>query len=344
MILVNRNFGNPVLAEVIGDMFKGSSDDLNVGPVFHTNALSSGSSLVSIYYTGLTQGYDGSGLGSAAAASAAAAADPFINAFNRYQPNSHNFYIVTEHFLKVLDKVYTKIWNESFTENGIYNPNNLVTLYAGFVQENKNEASDENIMVFKKFVDRCITAGILTEEDRLQYEDQIKLTEMIRKDLSTQVNLDTKTITFTAAEPIDVEPDLNAMETSYLNGKKLYLLMTPYLTNETVIKGINEATQEPIKQQFGYYITALYTGVVKNFPFRGLRQPIAFFKPKTDASKFGRSLPLATHLIWSIGTPKDKAAAELAGTTPPDLVFDHLDRISHIDSLTLKIKFDKLQF
>ena len=75
-----------------------------------------------------------------------------------------------------------------------------------------------------------------------------------------------------------------------------------------------------------------------------VKRPIAFFKPKTDASKFGRSLPLATHLIWSIGTPEDKAAAELAGTTPPDLVFDHLDRISHIDSLTLKIKFDKLQF
>ena len=26
MILVNRNFGNPVLAEVIGDMFRGSTD------------------------------------------------------------------------------------------------------------------------------------------------------------------------------------------------------------------------------------------------------------------------------------------------------------------------------
>ena len=26
MILVNRNFGNPVLAQVIGDMFRASSD------------------------------------------------------------------------------------------------------------------------------------------------------------------------------------------------------------------------------------------------------------------------------------------------------------------------------
>ena len=342
MILVNRNFGNPVLSSVIGDMFKGSSDvGQNVSWVHNTNALASGSSLVSSQaYRFGTATYNYSG-GDGGPDDIEANANVII--YNNYQTTCNNFYLVTEHFLKTLDKVYTKIWNESFTETGIYIPANLATLFHGFAINGELNTSNIDFMIFKKFVDRCITAGILVEADRLQYEDQIFLSGMSRTDLSTQTDLDNKLITFTASKPIDIKPDLNAMATQYLNGKKLYLMMTPYLTNESVIKGNNLITQEPFVNRI--FTQNMNVNSIYEFKLdKNVKQPIAFFKPKTDASKFGRSLPLATHFFWSIGTPADKEVALLEGKPVPDLIFDHLDRISHIDSLTLKIKFDKLSF
>ena len=353
MILVNRNFGNPVLGAVIGDMFKAITDDYVIGKGFewvnHTNTLASGSTLVA----GLqSKFYDGQ--------SYIAQSKTY---FESTQTKPLNFFLVTEHFIKTLDKVYTKIWNESFTETGIYNVSNLVTIYNGFVSDYSLEGNSLfsntynntiiNFMLFKKFVDRCITAGILLEEDRLDYKDQISLTDLNKADLSTQIDYDNKVITFTASKPIDIKPDLNAMASEYLAGKKLYLMMTPYLTNESVETGqvadmvnigasdpTEQLKQEPITNYFRAY-NGTSSGADYYVP---VKRPIAFFKPKTDASKFGRSLPLATHLIWSIGTPEDKEIALLEGKPVPDLIFDHLDRISHIDSLTLKIKFDKLQF
>ena len=309
MILVNRNFGNPVLAEVIGDMFKSSSDaGQKVDAIQITGTLAPNSSLVVQLHSSTS----------------------FESGYNT---TSNNFYIVTEQFLKTLDKVYTKIWNESFTEIGIYVPSNFATIFHGFVIGGALTSSSNDAMIFKKFVDRCVNIGILDEADRLQYEDQIFLSGMVRTNMSTQIDLDNKLITLTNSTPIDVKPDLNALNNEYLNGKKLYLLMTPYLTNESVIKNNYAGLQEPFSNYVGSGGTRVY-----------VKRPIAFFKPKTDASKFGRSLPLATHLIWSIGTPEDKELAMLEGKPVPDLIFDHLDRISHIDSLTLKIKFDKLSF
>ena len=347
MILVNRNFGNYALSQAIGDMFKSSSDEgMNIEWVNHTNALVAGSSLVTtlnntaVLYTG------GSTIGS-----------KMVAQFNNYNLTCNNFYLVTEHFLKTLDKVYTKIWNESFTEAGIYVPANLATMYHGFVINGQLTSSNTDFMIFKKFVDRCITAGILDESDRLQYEDQIFLSGMSRANMSTQIDLDNKLITLTNSTPIDVSPDLNGLAGQYLAGKKLFLMVTPYLTNESIAKSltysfVSGSTVSPLVTQepFGNVLFGMNFGsatgwapwtTTLNTP---VKRPIAFFKPKTDASKFGRSLPLATHLLWSIGTPADKEIALIEGTPVPDLVFDHLDRISHIDSLVLKIKFDKLQF
>lgn len=340
MILVNRNFGNYALSQAIGDMFKGSSDvGQNVGWIYNSNALAAGSSLVSTYSTrlGVTAlNYTDSADDTEATAMALL--------FNNYHPNCNNFYLVTEHFLKTLDKVYTKIWNESFTETGIYVPANLATMYHGFVINGELTSSNTDFMIFKKFVDRCITAGILDEADRLQYEDQIFLSGMSRANMSTQIDLDNKLITLTNSTPIDVTPDLNGLAGQYLAGKKLFLMVTPYLTNESVIKGFASVTQEPFQNMA--YTQKMDSNKIVTYPLdkTNIKQPLAFFKPKTDASKFGRSLPLATHLIWSLGTPADKEIALIEGTPVPDLVFDHLDRISHIDSLVLKIKFDKLQF
>ena len=346
MILVNRNFGNYALSQAIGDMFKGSSDEgQKVDEVRNTNALVAGSSLVSSLNNTALLYTQASTIGST-----------IVAPFNDYNLTCNNFYLVTEHFLKTLDKVYTKIWNESFTETGIYVPANLATMYHGFAINGELTPSNTDFMIFKKFVDRCITAGILDEADRLQYEDQIFLSGMSRTNMSTQIDLDNKLITLTNSTPIDIAPDLNGLAGQYLAGKKLFLMVTPYLTNESVAKGLTYSfdgsvvsplvTQEP----FGNALFGMNFGdgtawsprtTTLNTP---VKRPIAFFKPKTDASKFGRSLPLATHLLWSIGTPADKEIALIEGTPIPDLVFDHLDRISHIDSLVLKIKFDKLQF
>ena len=361
MILVNRNFGNYALSQAIGDMFKSSSDDgQKVEWVNHTNALATGSTLVaSLNQTILNLNSNDS------------VAPVKSQALFRSIQNPKNFFIVTDQFLKVLDKIYTKIWNESFTDIGIYNVSNLATIYNSFVNDtsllynsktiigfNNTDSIHEavNFMLFKKFVDRCITAGVLDEADRLQYEDQISLSNLNKADLSTQIDLDNKLITFTAAQPIDIAPDLNGLDGNYLAGKKLYLFMTPYLINETISKStemisntaLNDFfignSQEPFKNYL--YVNIGWSGSGNPAPdyITPVRRPIAFFKPKTDASKFGRSLPLATHLLWSIGTPADKEIALIEGTPIPDLVFDHLDRISHIDSLVLKIKFDKLQF
>ena len=346
MILVNRNFGNYALSQAIGDMFKGSSDvGQNVDEVRNTNALVVGSSLVSTLMNEKTSQDYSSSL--TTVAQAIAQVQPYADKFNDYNLTCNNFYLVTEHFLKTLDKVYTKIWNESFTETGIYVPANLATMYHGFAINGELTESNTDFMIFKKFVDRCITAGILDEADRLQYEDQIFLSGMSRANMSTQIDLDNKLITLTNSTPIDVKPDLNGLAGQYLAGKKLFLIVTPYLTNESVFKGYVNITQEPFQNtNIVKYDTNGAAGAYLwvspvNTP---VRRPIAFFKPKTDASKFGRSLPLATHLLWSLGTPADKEIALIEGTPVPDLIFDHLDRISHIDSLVLKIKFDKLQF
>ena len=363
MILVNRNFGNPVLSEVIGDMFKSTSNtDQPIDWVPNTGALTTGSTLVStltnkVFYS--RNLYPGNGVATTTIAvtqadtiaDATTAIKPFVD----YNNSPKNMFLVTEKFIKTLDKVYTKIWNESFTETGIYTSVGIASLYSGFVTDNSAGSGDTNFMNFKKFVDRCITAGILVESDRLQYEDQISLNDLNRADLSTQIDLNNKLITFTLSKPVDIKPDLNALATptvQYLNGKKLFLMMTPYLTNESIVKNQTATSGQVTTQEpFNNYIATAYdtnsdtatnwNWSIKNTP---VKRPIAFFKPKTDASKFGRSLPLATHFFWSLGTPADKALAETNGTTPPDLVFDHLDRISHIDSLVLKIKFDKLQF
>lgn len=352
MILVNRNFGNYALSQAIGDMFKASSDvDQNVDWVPNTNALVSGSSLVSTLTNVIYSGPDGTnGTDALTKAAGHALAAPYVLNYTNYIATCNNFYLVTEHFLKTLDKVYTKIWNESFTETGIYVPANLATMYHGFVINGQLTSSNTDFMIFKKFVDRCIGAGILDEDDRLQYEDQIFLSGMSRANMSTQIDLDNKLITLTNSTPIDVSPDLNGLAGQYLAGKKLFLMVTPYLTNESVAKGKTDnsgtiVTQEPLFN----YIAVKHDSTHMNLTYEWdinspVKRPIAFFKPKTDASKFGRSLPLATHLIWSLGTPADKEIALIEGTPVPDLIFDHLDRISHIDSLVLKIKFDKLQF
>ena len=366
MILVNRNFGNPVLSSVIGDMFKASSDDnMNIDSSMNiTDVLASDSTLVSTIQNFIKTKMNPNVF---SPVQQAAVANEAFNGYKSLNINPKNFYIVTEQFLRVLDKVYTKLWNESFTETGIYTPSKLITIYKGFVSDcSKGENSTYNyydllgegtsypqypsletkinIMLFKKFIDRCITAGILDETDRLDYQDQISLNDLNKIYLSTQIDSTNNFISMIMNNPITIEPNIVAGEGTYLYGKKLFLMFVPYLSNYNTIT--NTAKQHLDKEPTESFVAfgSTYSTINTSEYALPVRRPYAFFKPKTDASKFGRSLPLATHLIWSIGTPEDKELALLEGKPVPDLIFDHLDRISHIDSLTLKIKFDKLSF
>ena len=357
MILVNRNFGNPALADAIGDMFKNTSNiNSNVDWVPNTNVVASGSSLVAAQMNNVKSSSDANpnqGLQpDASVAATLAEVQPNITDFNNYNANSMNMFIVTEHFLKTLDKVYSKLWNESFVETGIYIPANLSTLYHGFVADNTLGASSTDFMLFKKFVDRCITAGVLLEEDRLGYKDQIMLSNLVRAQMSTYIDLPNKIVSITAPNPIDVNPDIDARAGAFHNGKKLYLMLTPYLTNESVAKGQTETSGTKVTQEPFWNCHSVRHDTNPNAGSQTwtydvgtpVKRPVAFFKPKTAASKFGRSLPMATHLLFSLGTLAEKEEALIAGTPTPDIVVDHNDRISHIDAFTLKIKFDKLQF
>lgn len=324
MILVNRNFGNPALSQAIGDLFKPITEGTNNDWVPNTGALASGSTLVStlkndLYTTGDLQGTN--------IAPAGVEANAVLTNYNNYNTNPQNFSIVTEHFIKVLDKVYSKIWNESFVETGIYNPVNLVTLYSCFVTKDIKDGTT-NFNVFKKFVDRCITAGVLLEEDRLDYKDQISLSDLDKSALSTYIDLPNKLITLTAPNPINVDPDIDARTGAFHNGKKLFLFVTPHQTNESVFKNFNNTNFVAGEEQISNILFARYDSVSSGINYvytinTNVKRPMAFFKPKTSTSKFGRSLPMATHLIFSLGSPEDKEAAIIAGTPTPDIIVDH---------------------
>jgi hypothetical protein len=75
-------------------------------------------------------------------------------------------------------------------------------------------------------------------------------------------------------------------------------------------------------------------------------EPISYFKPKTYQTRFNKgSMPMATHLIWRIGT-QDTRETAITENSPfvPEVIFDHVDRISHIDNFKLRIKYNVVRF
>lgn len=315
MIVLNKTFKKAIAPELFGGLFKTTTNtDKLFDNVPHTGALASGSSLVASKDFFLTN-----------TTGSASMLPQYItdNLLPGIAPK--NISIVTDHFLKVLDKVYTKIWNESFTETGIYSETNLVTLYHGFV-----ETDPSDFMSFKNFVARCITTGILSEEDRLVDEDQISIIGLTKSDISTNIDLDNEVVSFNINVPAQLKKLLNANEGQYLFGKKLNIFLTQYQSNLGVDTGStasNAITHTVFKDNAGQLVSI------------PTHKPYTTFKPKTSSSKFGSRVLLGTHLVWAIGTPEDKELALIDGTPVPDVIFDHTDKISHLDKLTLKIKF-----
>ena len=313
MVLFNNNFSSPITKTILSEYFTTVTNSSPLNYQIRSSGFPAGGTLLYTY-------------------SAKHVVDAVASVANSMSTNPKNFQIVTEKFLTVLDKVYTKIWNESFTENAIYNRNVLVNLYSCFSDSGYTDKYFFAPAKFHAFVDRCITAGILTEDDRLTSEDQIFIAQP-QGTISTNIDTVNNIITFSSNSVINID-DFNTQEGSYLYGKKLYLLMTPFIANAAILN-TSKVGEEPVS-------SVLLSG--SNSVVANAYSPWGFFKPKSPNSKFGGSVPLAPHLFWRIGTPEDKEMALLEGTEVPEIIFDHLDRVSHIDTFQLKVKYGPIQF
>lgn len=334
------------------------------------------------------------------------AIDP-IAVVNAYKSQNRirleNFSIVTEKFLKTLDKFYKKLYNEDFTTNVFYGQH-IVSIFqglasptylmsdsnfidslklldknAGNVQLNRLKPLKGNTYEpkvtqisnkdFKIVIDRMISLGLMDEEDRLDIKDQCFLYDLKRTDVQIIDNKSEKTIDIICNKISDIIPDIKtenlaslegvdqtgpgqSLEHSFHKDKRLFLMWTPYLKNEATVKYGNTFScytpEEPTSMQV--YLKGNYSGYVGNtnydLHFGTSHEPVSYFKPKKYQTRFNKgSMPMATHLIWRIGT-QDTRETAINGASPfiPEVIFDHVDRISHIDNFKLRIKYNTVRF
>lgn len=314
-----------------------------------------------------------------------------------------NFSLVTEKFIKVLDKFYKKLYHEDFTQNVFYSQHilsifqgiaspiyiNTTSNHGGFTLYNKNHGNPQIIKTnpfygfkyppllaginpndFKLIIDRMISLGLMDEEDRLDSKDQCFLTGLKRTDIQIIDNKEEKTIDIICNKISDIVPDIKTENLASLEGvdqtgvgmsvehafhkdKRLFLMYTPYLKNEATVKYGNTPTdfvpEEPTTLQIKKPWT--YNGWGSNADIYMCHagtshEPISYFKPKTYQTRFNKgSMPMATHLIWRIGTQETRETA-ITENSPfvPEVIFDHVDRISHIDNFKLRIKYNVVRF
>ena len=121
---------------------------------------------------------------------------------NEFKSRAENFSLVTEKFIKVLDKFYKKLYHEDFTQNVFYSQH-ILSIFQGIAKPsffitnhsfryfNKNYGNPQiskdlplrgtanapvqagvNPNDFKLIIDRMISLGLMDEEDRLDIKDQ----------------------------------------------------------------------------------------------------------------------------------------------------------------------------
>lgn len=311
---------------------------------------------------------------------------------NEFKSRVENFSLVTEKFIRVLDKFYKKLYHEDFTQNVFYSQH-ILSIFQGIAKPsffitnhtfryfNKNHGNPQiskdfplagtgnapvqagiNPNDFKLVIDRMISLGLMDEEDRLDIKDQCFLTGLKRTDIQIIDNKEEKTIDIICNKISDTVPDIKTENLSSLEGvdqtgvgmssehafhkdKRLFLMWTPYLKNETTVKYGNTLTdfvpEEPTTLQVHYYDS--YSGPMLQATSH---EPVSYFKPKKYQTRFNKgSMPMATHLIWRIGTQDTREnAINTASPFIPEVIFDHVDRISHIDNFKLRIKYNTVRF
>lgn len=312
---------------------------------------------------------------------------------NEFRSRVENFSLVTEKFIKVLDKFYKKLYHEDFTQNVFYNQH-ILSIFQGIAKPsffitnntyryfNKNHGNPQiskdlplfgtgnapvqagiNPNDFKIVIDRMISLGLMGEEDRLDIKDQCFLTGLKRTDIQITDNKEEKTIDIICNKISDTVPDIKtenlaslegvdqtgpgqSLEHSFHKDKRLFLMYTPYLKNETTVKYGNTPTnftpEEPTTLQVHYYGAVVYYTFLQTTS----HEPVSYFKPKKYQTRFNKgSMPMATHLIWRIGTQDTRETAINTGSPfIPEVIFDHVDRISHIDNFKLRIKYNTVRF
>ena len=230
---------------------------------------------------------------------------------------------------------------------------------------NAPAAAGVNPNDFKLIIDRMISLGLMDEEDRLDIKDQCFLTGLKRTDIQIVNNIEEKTIDIICNKISDTVPDIKTENLSYKEGvdqtgvgmsiehafhkdKRLFLMWTPFLKNETTVKYGNTLTnftpEEPTTLQVQYHST--WPGADAPVLHTTSHEPVSYFKPKTYQTRFNKgSMPMATHLIWRIGTQETRETA-ITENSPfvPEVIFDHVDRISHIDNFKLRIKYNVVRF
>lgn len=312
---------------------------------------------------------------------------------NFNQLSAQNFSIVTEKFLKVLDKFYTKLYHEDFTTSVFYGQH-IISIFQGLAKptycdftnlnrryRDKNHGNIQleksipflttgvNPNDFKIVIDRMISLGLMEEEDRLDIKDQCFLYDLKRTDIQIIDNKEEKTIDIICNKISDVIPDIKtenlalkegvdqtgvgmSSEHAFHKDKRLFLMWTPWLKNETTVKYGNTLTnfvpEEPTTMQV--YFQVGLAGQIYNPGFDIFKgtshEPVSYFKPKKYQTRFNKgSMPMATHLIWRIGTQDTRETAINTGSPfIPEVIFDHVDRISHIDNFKLRIKYNVVRF
>ena len=310
---------------------------------------------------------------------------------NEFKSRVENFSLVTEKFIKVLDKFYKKLYHEDFTQDVFYSQH-ILSIFQGIAKPsffitngsfryfNKNHGNPqitkdlplygtENTPVpaginpndFKIVIDRMISLGLMDEEDRLDIKDQCFLTGLKRTDIQIIDNKEEKTIDIICNKISDTVPDIKTENLASLEGvdqtgvgmslehafhkdKRLFLMWTPYLKNEATVKYGNTLTdfvpEEPTTLQVNYNDSSGPILVTTS------HEPVSYFKPKKYQTRFNKgSMPMATHLIWRIGTQDTRETAiNTASPFIPEVIFDHVDRISHIDNFKLRIKYNTVRF
>lgn len=270
------------------------------------------------------------------------------NEIMTHVPMFGGFRIVTEKYLQTLNKIYVKLWNESFTEDVFYETLEYTAVLAGLynnhtstklndsdpanpVIEYESKSSALSNIEFERVVNAMIQTGILDEADRIGYQDYFILPAIDRNNFTFSVEADK--ITVSLVNPMEMVYEIDATAGKYLNGKKLSLLYTPLHMQERELRSDISNSNNIVMQWYHRYENSSYytNRLMQRAPFR-------FFKAKNipATSKYENgNMAMGTHYIFEMGNLEDKQLAELELRAGPDIVFDHVDRISSIDNFDL---------
>jgi hypothetical protein len=169
--------------------------------------------------------------------------------FSELRLRIENFSIVTEKYLKTLDKFYKKLYHEDFPTNVFYGQH-ILSIFQGITKPNyfilNNQPkmfirnftdpqlkkdylasvftsvpfspTETNPNDFKIVIDRMIALGLMEEEDRLDIKDQCFLTGLKRANLQIINNTEEKTIDIVCNNISDIIPDIKTENLSSKEG------------------------------------------------------------------------------------------------------------------------------